>query len=55
MTEEEGEVGLILREEFEGGANEVGIGIEGEAKLSAEASVVVSAKLLGIGIEHSFG
>lgn len=55
VTEEEGEVDLLVGEEFEGGADEVGIGFGGDAELGAETRVVVTTELFGVTFEGVFG
>ena len=55
MAEKEGEVDFLVGEEFEGGADEVGVAFGGDAEFGTEASVVVTSELFGVGFESIFG
>ena len=55
VAEEEGEVDLLVGEEFEGGADEVGVAFGGDAEFGAEAGVVVTSELFGVSFEGIFG
>ena len=55
LTEEEGEVHLLVGEELEGGADEVGVGLRIDAEFGTEAGVIIFCELFGVIFERLLG